>query len=174
MALRLKFDVVGGETLLVQATKELPGAVRTSVKQVGALFAGYMAEEAPVDTGRLAGSISFRMVGQYEGKATAGSTNVEYAPDVAFGTKPHVIRPRSAKVLAFVARAGKNAEGRQLYQSAKTGKSVVTKSRGKMIFARAVNHPGTKANPFHDRAAARTMPEIPRVVEQALRSAGVL
>lgn len=56
-----------------------------------------------------------------------------------FGTRPHVIRPRNARVLAWPA----NAAGRRLSGRARTGRAA-----GPMRFARKVNHPGTKAQPF--------------------------
>lgn len=62
-------------------------------------------------------------------KATAG-----YAAYVELGTKPHVIRPRNRKVLAWP------AGGARLSGSARRG--------GKMAFARVVHHPGTKPYPF--------------------------
>lgn len=43
------------------------------------------------------------------------------------GTRPHVIRPRAKQVLRF--QVG-----------------------GRTVFAKVVNHPGTKPNPFLDRA----------------------
>lgn len=57
---------------------------------------------------------------------TVGS-DVEYAPYVNDGTRPHVIRPKNAQVLRF--RAG-----------------------GRTVFAKVVQHPGTRPNPFLDRA----------------------
>lgn len=54
-------------------------------------------------------------------------TNVEYAPYVHDGTRPHVIRPRRRQALRF--RVG-----------------------GMTVFAKVVNHPGNRARPFFDRA----------------------
>jgi HK97 gp10 family phage protein len=54
---------------------------------------------------------------------------VPYAMYVVKGTRPHVIRPVNASVLAFEA------------------------PNGKMVFTRLVRHPGTKPNPFMERAA---------------------
>lgn len=54
-----------------------------------------------------------------------------------FGTRPHVIRPRRARSLSWPADAG----GRRLSGRART-------ASGRRIFARKVNHPGTKAQPF--------------------------
>lgn len=83
---------------------------------------------APVDTGRLRASIRVesRRTLALRSVYTVGS-DVEYAAMVNDGTRPHVIRPRRAQVLRF--QAG-----------------------GQVVFARVVNHPGTRARPFLDRA----------------------
>ena len=60
-----------------------------------------------------------------------------YAAHVEFGTKAHVIMPRSKRVLAWPA----SAAGRRLSGRART-------NSGRMIFAGKVNHPGTKAQPY--------------------------
>ena len=60
---------------------------------------------------------------------------VPYANYVHGGTRPHVIRPRSpGGVLAFTIG-------------------------GQMVFAKRVNHPGTKANPFYDHAVSQSASE---------------
>lgn len=83
---------------------------------------------APVDTGRLRASIRIesRRTLTLRTIYTIGS-DVFYAPYVNDGTRPHKIRPKTKKALKF--RVG-----------------------GKTVFAAVVNHPGTKANPFLDRA----------------------
>jgi hypothetical protein len=65
-----------------------------------------------------------------------------YAPFVEFGTAPHVIEAKNARVLA----------------NAKTGE----------IFGTRVNHPGTKANPFMERIVASAQPEIETLFVTAL------
>ena len=58
---------------------------------------------------------------------SVGNTNlVPYAKFVYFGTKPHVIKPKKMKALA----------------NKKSGQ----------IFGKSVNHPGTKANPYIEKA----------------------
>lgn len=59
------------------------------------------------------------------------------APFLEFGTRPHVIRPRNKKMLSWPA----NASGRRLSGRART-------NAGPRIFARKVNHPGTRPQPF--------------------------
>lgn len=83
---------------------------------------------APVDTGRLRANIRVerRSFFGLRSRWTIGS-DVEYAPMVHDGTRPHIIRPKNAKALRF--RVG-----------------------GRIVYARVVRHPGTRARPFLDRA----------------------
>jgi HK97 gp10 family phage protein len=86
---------------------------------------------APWKTGKLAGSI-VKEVGDGEAEVQALAP---YAVFVEFGTAPHEIRPVNASVLAF--EAG-----------------------GKMVFTPLVRHPGSKANPFMERAAEDTRSKV--------------
>lgn len=84
---------------------------------------------APVRTGRLRSSIKAEppRIFSLRGSLTIGS-NVEYAGFVNDGTRPHRITPRrSGGVLRFVVG-------------------------GRVVYARVVNHPGTRARPFLDQA----------------------
>lgn len=84
---------------------------------------------APVDTGRLRASIRVesRRLLTLRSVYTIGS-DVSYAPFVHDGTRPHRIRPKSpGGVLRF--RMG-----------------------GRVVYAKVVNHPGTRARPFLDDA----------------------
>jgi HK97 gp10 family phage protein len=78
---------------------------------------------APWRTGKLAGSI---VKDVSEGEASI-SALASYAVFVVNGTAPHEIRPVNASVLAFEAGGG-------------------------VVFTRLVRHPGTKPNPFMQRA----------------------
>ena len=83
---------------------------------------------APVDTGRLraSGKIQYSGLFSFRPKATI-IFDVDYAAAVNDGTRPHEIRPRNAQALRF--RIG-----------------------GRVVYARVVHHPGTRPNPFLDRA----------------------
>lgn len=83
---------------------------------------------APVDTGRLraSGKISYSGLFSFRPKATI-VFDVDYAQMVNDGTRPHAIRPKNASVLRFVVG-------------------------GRVVYAKVVHHPGTRANPFLDRA----------------------
>lgn len=79
-------------------------------------------------TGRLRSSIRAEppRIFSLRGSVKVGS-DLEYAAWVNDGTRPHVIRPRTKRYLKF--QVG-----------------------GRTVFARKVNHPGTKPRPFLDRA----------------------
>ena len=79
--------------------------------------------------------------------------NAPYAAAVEFGTKPHVILPKRASVLAWPSAEG----SRRLSGRARKGTTSAD-----MTFAAKVDHPGTKAQPFVVPAA-----------QEALRKAGV-
>lgn len=83
---------------------------------------------APVDTGRLRASIRIESRRTFTLRTvyTIGS-DVFYAPYVNDGTRPHLIRPKTKQALKFTIG-------------------------GRTVFAKVVHHPGTRANPFLDRA----------------------
>lgn len=85
-----------------------------------------------VKTGALRASITSRLTVQSTGLVmTVGSANrVAYLHHE--GTKPHVILPRRANALRF-------------------------EMHGKIVIARKVNHPGTKANPYLSGNLARVV-----------------
>lgn len=82
----------------------------------------------PVDTGRLRASIRVerRSFLGLRLRWTVGS-DVEYAAYVNDGTRPHKITAKNAKALRF-------------------------RWKGQTVIVRSVQHPGTKAKPFLDRA----------------------
>ena|SRR3990167_3924947 len=97
-------------------------------------------KEVPVQTGNLQKSISIlSRVNPFSGGITA---KAKYASAVEYGSRPHIIKARSAKVLA----------------NKKTGQ----------VFGRTVRHPGTKANPFMHRTADKEKGSILKKFELAL------
>jgi hypothetical protein len=83
----------------------------------------------PVDTGRLRASIRIeqRRNLALRSRYTIGS-DVYYAPFVNDGTRPHIIKPR------------------------RPGGSLRFVVGGRVVYAKVVHHPGTRARPFLDRA----------------------
>lgn len=106
------------------------GPVFKMVKKWQAATLGAANRATPADTGRLRGANEPTPVVVAGQKVVAGVENpTEYAMFVHEGTKPHVILPKNAKVLTWKPRGGAR------------------------VFARKVNHPGTKAQPWLARAA---------------------
>lgn len=89
-------------------------------------------------TGDLRRSISRRVEGAHRGVVF---TDLKYAPHVEFGTRPHVIRPRNKKFLAF-------------------------KVGAKTVFAKKVNHPGTKAYNYMRDSFEENKPKITKIYDQ--------
>jgi phage gpG-like protein len=112
----------------------------------------------PRRTGNLGRSISPGSLSDTHAivQATAG-----YAAYVELGTKPHVIRPKRRKVLAWAASPG----GARLSGRARTGAA--------MRFAKKVNHPGTKAQPYLLPGARFALEKlgIRRIIEKWNRAA---
>lgn len=90
-------------------------------------------KRAPRKTGHLQRSIR-------PGRVTDDFAIVEaktpYAAAVEFGTKPHVIRPKNRKALAWAGPGGTRLSGRRRTNS------------GRLTFAAKVNHPGTRKQPY--------------------------
>lgn len=104
-------------------------------------LAGNAIREAPVDEGKLASNIG---VIKFSDFVWGLLIDVAYWRPVQFGSKPHIIRPVNAKVLRF-------------------------QTKGSVVFAKFVNHPGNDPNPFIDRAIDLTRPRIGEFLERTLR-----
>lgn len=70
------------------------------------------------------------------------------APFLEFGTRPHLIVPRTKRVLSWT-------EGKRLSGRNRTGAGA-----GRRIFARRVHHPGTKRQPFLVPAAVEAVRQV--------------
>jgi hypothetical protein len=92
----------------------------------------------PRKTGHLGRSIQ---PGAVTDTSAIVAARTPYAAAVEFGSKPHVIRPKRASVLAW---PSSGADRRLSGRARTTG----GKPRGAMTFAAKVNHPGTKAKPY--------------------------
>lgn len=84
-----------------------------------------------------------------------------YAPFVEFGTAPHLIKPKRARVLSWQTGGG----GR--YVTSRTGRQYYQSSKGERSFSMVVHHPGTKPKPFMEKIAARSTGDIAKLFEQA-------
>lgn len=101
----------------------------------------------PRKTGHLGRSI---VPGPVNDDSAIIEARTPYAAAVEFGTKPHVIVPRHARVLAWPA----SESGRRLSGRARTRGGKPT---GPTIFAMKANHPGTKPQPYLVPAAEKAL-----------------
>jgi hypothetical protein len=116
---------------MVKITKEIEEQVMKILKQKLAplVFETHktIILETPVDTSNLRRSIN---VEETEYGFNIG-TNVEYASDVEYDTKPHIIEPKNKKALRWeVGRKARLAKG-------------ISPKYAKYAFAKRVKHPGT-------------------------------
>ena len=115
-------------------------------RRTGNLFRTIRVAEVDVDAQRVrvtAGGTGRRGANQY---GTYASGAVGYAASVEFGTRPHVIVPRTRKALAW-------GGARRLSGSLRKGAKPTN-------FARRVNHPGTRAQPYLRPGAEQALREV--------------
>lgn len=80
------------------------------------------------------------------------------------GTKPHIIRPKKAKALAFNSVFRAKTKPDSLNSSAGTSKAPVA-------FAQEVHHPGSRARGFTKLVLKRSKARFPKAVDKAVRLA---
>lgn len=109
--------------------------------------------EAPFGSGPRAGRMRTSI--RYERETSAGSVNgawyapVPYTGYVLDGTRPHLIEAKAARALRWVENRG----------------------NGAVRFAKSVHHPGTKPNPFPERAIPPITPRLQAMFEEAVTEA---
>lgn len=99
------------------------GPVGKDLKRRGRLVMAAAKGQVGVRTGALRASIHMRHLRDSRGQYVKIGSNRKYAYMHHEGTKPHIIRASRGHVLRFV-------------------------SRGRLVYAHSVRHPGTKANKF--------------------------
>ena len=112
------YDVVLNDLL-----KDPSGAVGRYLKNKGNEILTSARARVGVRTGALRASLHMRHMRDPRGQQIWVGSKLNYALAHHEGTKPRVITPNSGKMLRFV-------------------------SRGQVVYAHSVNHPGTKANRY--------------------------
>ena len=133
---------------LAEALKRSGKEAHATTYEVLIRSANYLLTEmqvrVPVDSGELRRSLAVRV----EGDRVVIGPDTPYAGFVEFGTKPHEIRAKPGKSLAFT-------------------------MNGQQVFARVVHHPGTRAQPFvedsFDAWAKSVGPEIAEANVETIR-----
>ena len=121
-------------------------ALGEALEQSAMLVLAKAKEKAPFGKTGLLGNAIFMNVDKENLKASV-YTNVSYAPCVEYMTKPHIIRPKNKKALAWGKNIGRLPNGDNM-------KEVVLRK------GQEVHHPGTQAQPYMRPALDTSTEEI--------------
>jgi len=130
---KLQKNFAKSPTLVVN---QLKWAIKTSVN----LIRPMMVAEAPAKTSKLRQNIQASHSG-LTGKVGPNLSVTPYAIFVNSGTRPHIIRPRTAKALYWP---------------------------GAKHPVKMVHHPGTKANPFVERTAMKAEGPVNQIFSKSI------
>ena len=121
MSTKISFDLPDFSLVLKNATTQ-------TLQEAGFKVEDEAKKAAPVDSGYYRNNIGF------DGKNSV-IANADYSAALEYGTKPHVIEPKTAKALHF-------------------------KSDGEDVFAKRVKHPGTKPLAIMRNAALKVQKQV--------------
>ena len=136
------FQLVMDTSKWDHTVEQFPNVISKALQYVALDVDANVGKEAPKITGRLAGSWMAHILNPM---TWVINSNVKYRWWVNDGTKPHEIRPVNAQALHF-------------------------KVGGDEVFCKVVHHPGTKANPYIQRAVALTEKRIPEFADKAIKA----
>jgi len=140
MSFLIKIDVKKNIADMDSQTKQ---AAEKAVTEISDLTIQTLQSNAPVKTGFLRSSFQKILFG-----LTARIFSIaSYVMIVEKGSRPHVILPKSARVLHFVIG-------------------------GQDVFAKSVQHPGTRGTFFIQRTRDRVSNEAPRIMAKHLQKVG--
>lgn len=121
MSTKISFDLPDFSLVLKNATKE-------SLQEAGFKIEEEAKKAAPVDSGYYRNNIGF------DGKNKV-IANADYSAALEYGSKPHIIEPKTAKALHFT-------------------------MDGQEVFTKRVNHPGTKPLAIMRNAAHKVQKQV--------------
>ena len=131
MSTKISFDLPDFSLVLKNATTQ-------TLQEAGFKVEEEAKKAAPVDSGYYRNNIGF------DGKNKV-IANADYSADLEYGTKPHVIQPKTAKALHF-------------------------QSDGEDVFTKKVNHPGTKPNPVMRNAAHKVQKQVGGIFQKNFKN----
>ena len=144
-------DIIDGDEALHKRLEALRNGSATNriLGEFGLLAVKFAKDMVPRKTGNLGRTIRVEGVDAARQSVTVkagGSRNVGYAAHVEFGTRPHLIVPVRARVLAW-------GGARRLSGNLRSGASPTN-------FARRVNHPGTAPRPYLVPGSKKALAEV--------------
>ena len=155
MPTRFTFEIKGLDRVQENFSRGdliIRGAINRTMRRIGKLMIPVLKGMTPVVTGKLKNSTRFQILGApdtqilqiRQGARSVGGAF--YGEFVRKGTAKHVIEARPGKALRFVIG-------------------------GQVVFAKRVNHPGTKANPYHVRALSSARSRIDGIISEEVQTA---
>lgn len=147
MAIEYDFERSGSGGM-GKAETIMAGAANKALREIGGVFTPALKANTPRATGKLANSSRFQVLGsnkdqRVEVRQGAKTANGDfYGIFVRGGTRPHTIRPK------------------------KLGGVLVFEIGNRTIFAKKVEHPGTKANPYHKATERQTSGQIAEIISR--------
>jgi hypothetical protein len=135
MEIKVKMDTHGLEQAFAKKGAAVNGKINTLTSQIVDVLQLWISNEAPRKTGKLKASVKKETYGS-RGLVFLSKSIAPHWVYVLFGTRAHIIRAKHKKAL---------------------------KVPGWGVF-KSVQHPGTKANPFVDKGAAKAQGDIQRKI----------
>lgn len=143
----INISITGLESTL-QALHQTPEKAQLAVKKLAQRI--YDLTERGADkhtkTGALFRSVYIRSTGDGGWVIGHDSQIAPYASFVHWGTRPHVIKPKTKKALRWVGKGG-------------------------FIFAKGVKHPGYKGDPWLIRAKDQGLKEFQKIIDDTMKGA---
>ena len=136
--------------------RRLKEAIIKALDKSGFLVEGTAKELCPTNTGLLGASITHFV--DEEALTTSVYTNVGYSTCIEYGTKPHIILPKEKKALRF-----------EVGRKERLGKKIPP-GKANIVFAKKVEHPGTKESPFIRPALDQNVENIKRIFAAEINS----
>lgn len=131
MSTKISFDLPDFSLVLKNATTQ-------TLQEAGFKVEEEAKKTAPADSGYYRNNIGF------DGKNRV-IANADYSADLEYGTKPHVIEPKTAKVLHFT-------------------------TDGEEVFTKRVNHPGTKPLAIMRNAALKVQKQVGGIFQKNFKN----
>ncbi len=131
---------------LEQLAEQVPAALGIAYDYVGADLEGNLQENSPVDHGRLQGSWDRKRLSAF---SQVIYSSADYALVASTGSDPYEIYPDEAKALQF-------------------------EVDGQTVFAKKVEHPGTKGTDYIPESIKATEGRIDQFVDKALKKVEII
>ncbi|WP_440952033.1 HK97 gp10 family phage protein [Methanococcoides sp. FTZ1] len=164
----VRVDISGAKEQFQKAGVNVHRAMPKLLKKLAGSGERFMKRNMPVDTGNMRASVSSDVFDEVGARITVSANYAQYVND---GTRPHIIRPKNAKCLAFApfGARGSLSRGHRTAFFTFGGKTVETG----LVCVKVVHHPGTKGSHFVEKTRDHILKIIPtesnKIIADALK-----